>query len=105
MESFLYHKEKKIYVFKFPIKVLLDLGERYVVVLDISSGEGSNDNIYCINKEGQLLWQIEKRELWHKHNSYQHVVWKNNELTAYSPNLEFKVDINTGIILGVEFAK
>ena len=105
MQSFLYRNEKLIQEFKYPIRCMLDLENKYIIVLEIPTGVQINDNVYCINKDGRLLWQIEQRYYEGESPSY-HNVWITSEgLFAYRPNYEYKIDIATGKILSVDFLK
>lgn len=42
----------------YPIKKEIDFGDRKVLLLDVPIGVIYNNNVLCIDKKEQILWQI-----------------------------------------------
>ncbi len=103
--SKVYFGNRKVGDFKYPIRCLLDLTNKYIVLLEVPSNEMYSENVFCINKEGKLLWQIEKKKMPHSFSSYYGLDYNKNALLVYSSSIERLVDLNSGKILETDIVK
>ncbi|MBS3914965.1 MAG: hypothetical protein KG003_10725 [Bacteroidetes bacterium] len=103
--SSIYNKHLKIVDFNYPIRSILELPDRYVIVLEIPSEIHYPNNVFCYNKDGKLLWQVESQELLHPITSYYGLEYKDNHLIIFSSSIEREIDINTGKIINADFFK
>ena len=46
--------------FDFPVNEALEAGEVLIVVLDVPPDEVMTENVFCVSKDGKVLWQIER---------------------------------------------
>jgi hypothetical protein len=87
--SKVYFEKLKVGDFKFPIRCILDLSDRYIILLEIPSNELFPENIFCVSKRGEMLWQLEKKEMPHPLSAYYGLEYSNNNtLLVYSSSLE-----------------
>lgn len=103
--SALFFENIRIGEFMYPIRNLLDLTDRYVILLEIPSTVDFPDNIFCYSKKGEKLWQIEKKEMPHKFSTYYSLAYTSGSLLVYSSSIERIVDLNTGKIIKTDFIK
>lgn len=100
--SRIYFLDKKIGEFKYPIRSILYLEYKMIVLLEVPSNEFFSENVFCINNDGEVLWQIEKNEMLHPFSSYYELALRNNSLFVFSSGIERKIDIDSGKILNTE---
>jgi len=66
MSNFVVEKEKlifnsgKVVTFLYPIKKTLEFNDVIVVMLEIPPKTGYSNNVFAVNQEGEILWQIGK---------------------------------------------
>ncbi len=66
LSNFVVEKEKLIFnsgevvAFPYPIKKTLEFDNVVVVMLEIQPKNGYSNNVFAVNQEGKILWQIEK---------------------------------------------
>jgi hypothetical protein len=48
--------------FEFPIKSIVEFKNLVVVLLDQDYYKRDNENVFCVNKEGVIIWQVPKYE-------------------------------------------
>lgn len=106
MNSKLIRDNKIIHEFPFAIQEIRELDDRYIIVLRVPQDKIYNENVFCVSKEGKMLWQIEKRDLMREKSPYIGTAYDKKELIIYNLySFEMRVDINTGRILSTEFSK
>jgi hypothetical protein len=106
MLSLVYFKDKKIAELEYPIQSFLDLGDKYVILLSVSLSDNYPENVFCFNKKGEMLWQIEKAPMpdgWPFYNGVQFI--NEMEIYVYALSIERVVDLNSGKILRADFVK
>lgn len=96
----------KVVGFKFPIAETLVFEEGIVVMLDVPPKSGFNENVYGINFDGQILWQIAARKYVYDDSPYTGIGYKNGMAALYNwDGLESVVDPKTGKVLEEDYRK
>ena len=92
------------------LKQVLYLNDRIIYRLLVNTFEyKNNENIYCIDNEGKLLWQVESKDNFpnpiHPYTGIR-LDEKTGELWAYNWNgFDCQLDIETGKVLKQIFTK
>lgn len=101
IENSLFFKGRKLYNFSFPIKMFIPYKED-CLVLD----KGLNkSNLFCIDQDGKLKWQVEEREKNPEFYPFINIKIKEDKIIAYDGNFETLINPNTGKILNIQFVK
>jgi outer membrane protein assembly factor BamB len=92
---------EQIHTFNYPIDSYLIKDDKIFVLLDLlARGSHNNENVYCLDFEGNIIWQMEKIKRVTPDSPVVHIELANNTLKAIDWNGEnFTLDINTGKIL------
>lgn len=84
-------------------------GLREVIIVDSNATSilAKGRNVFLVDKDGKVLWQIEPAVQSHGVTGFSNVyLGKHNELLAYSSNgIEYTVDLATGRILSKELVR
>lgn len=89
-----------IYKFSYPIQEVLKLDDMYVVILDYPLTKVFEPNVFCISREGKLLWQIEKKGEYKDNSAYTTSVYEEGKLIIYNFfGFAQEIDKKTGKIL------
>jgi hypothetical protein len=97
---------KKNIVFDFSIRQVIEINTFLIIRLADKAGMFGNENIYCVNDEGTLIWQIEKVPHVHNNSPYTNIWEEKGNLRAYNWDGEgVTIDIKTGKIISREFMK
>ena len=90
----------------FPVKQELDINGNKVVLLKLPSEVIYNRNVFCIDVNGNVLWQIEELLSYpgpYKKCHYAHIEFKAGKLILWNwCDLKLIVDPQTGVILSKE---
>src|SRR5687767_8247378 len=91
-------------VFDADISKTLVLGDVLVILLDYM--RVPNENVYGVDKDGNLLWRIQQEKFPYKENPYANIYELNGRLglSNYS-GFQIEADPLTGKILKKEFTK
>lgn len=116
----LYYDNKHICEFGFLINSIKEHNDNCIVMLEPQE----NENVYCLNRSGKLIWKIppdegiheiikmntnslfEGKKYYESKCPYTGIDIVNGELYLYNwCGFSMKVDVNTGQILNVDFVK
>jgi hypothetical protein len=86
---------------------LADLGEVVLIDCKIATNCDSARNVFLLNPEGDVLWQIETGGSFHGVIGYSDIYFDpNNKLMAYSRDgIEYEIDPTSGRVLGKELIR
>lgn len=51
-------EDKHTVEFEFPIKKTLEIEELLIVLIESPMGKIYNDNVFCVNSQGKIIWQV-----------------------------------------------
>ena len=98
--------EKLVYTFLYGINNYLIYDNKIIVLLSVPDQVSYNENIFCFNLDGNLLWQVARANEHNKICPFTGISINNNKFTPYkSCGILCIVDVNTGKILSSEFIK
>jgi hypothetical protein len=101
-------KNGSIAEFNFPIEKVVELGNLVFVVLQVLKTK-YNENVFSLNENGQVLWQIEKSKTINEISGecpYIDIEIRNGKLTLFNfCGFRFIVDPQTGKIVDETFTK
>lgn len=97
--------QKKEVIFNFFIEKVIPVDNFFLVLLEYEVGIIFNENVFCLNSEGKILWQVEPLEIMKGEDSpYTGMSFINGKITLYSwDGTDVVVDINTGKVLSTGF--
>lgn len=97
----------KVVVLPYTIGKHLTINNLLLAVLDIPIGQTFNENVYCINSDGNIIWQIKKQDYLYRDSPYVGLrqdaignIWLINWDGA-----QYRIDIFTGNVLEEVFYK
>jgi hypothetical protein len=100
----LFIEDKMIDVADFIQKLLLF--QSRIVVLTKNDQLKDDQNIYCYDESGILIWKIPACDKLNSANDYTNIYLDDDNLMAYCRNgIEVTVDVNTGLFLKEELVK
>lgn len=93
--------------FGFEVKASLILFNKLILVLDPNNYSPINENVVCLNSNGDKIWTIEYGE-WPENRDcpVTGIWWRNNKLFVYRRcGIEQEIDVNNGKELNSELIK
>lgn len=107
LNNILFVDNLEVYSFIFDIKDFIVLDERIVVLINSPTKSLFNENIFCIDKNGQLIWQVEKVVHIYEDSPYDKIVNCNNEsIEAWNcDSCNYLINIQNGKIISRRFTK
>lgn len=92
--------------FSYPIAKALEFEDAVVVMLDVPPGGRMNENVFGINGDGQILWQIEKKPSPYPDSPYLDLnrIDANAKIGNWSGD-EYVIEPATGKILEERYTK
>ncbi len=106
-ENILKYKDKMIYEFPYKIKDFKFIKDRVIVLIESPVKSNFNENIFCLNLNGDLIWQVEKIDHIYSDSPYdsievdEKVILKADNYDSFL----YELDIETGKILDKRFTK
>ena len=101
-----YECQKKEINFLFPIRQVLELENMLIVRLEPDIGKIFNENVFCYDKEGKLIWQIEPIHYFIPDSPYTSIHMEGDRLFLYNwSGIEVEVCPKNGSILYKKFIK
>ena len=103
-ENKLVVKDNKIN-FQSPIKKVLDVGDRLLVLVQDQSTRDSkkHGNIYGVNVDGKKIWVIQPTKPfggWYR--PFTGIYMRDNDAIAYSPiGIEYKINLDNGELIDI----
>ena len=98
------------YDFEFNIRIVIQYKENYVVLLAIPFNQTEINNIYCLDSDAKLVWQVEDLSARYPELKtllpYEQMEIKDDIIFAsdfYGRN--YQINVNNGKIEGVKFVK
>jgi len=92
--------------FLYPIDRVVEIAETIIILLDVPSNAIYNENIYCITKDGEPVWQIEKTRPNNVESPYVNIYLSNDKLMAVNyDGWTEEVNISSGHIVNSKFSK
>lgn len=91
--------DNALVVFDYPIKMVFEDSEMFIVCLKIPSGAVFNENIYGVTKEGQISWEISKQYYLYESSNFRNI--HKNEEGVWLVNWDgsqYLIDVITGEI-------
>ncbi len=95
--------------FSFDIRDVIKYEDYYIVLLDIPTDKKDLNNIYCLDKKGKMVWQVEDiNKIYPRRNNlpYEQMGIKDGVIYAsdfYGRN--YSIDFKTGKIGGYRIMK
>ena len=103
----LYHGKKEIFSREFQIKQVLEIAGYCVILTDVPKGRIDNENVFCINLKGDLIWRISHTEHLYQDSPYMNME-KDIDDTILLMNWDggnVKVNVLTGEIISKGWSK
>ena len=93
--------------FKFDIAEYIELNNIIVVRLKVPTDIIFNENIFGVNTDGKIVWQIVSREFMHKNSPYTNMKKVNNSRVNLSnwDGTQVLINPNNGNILDEKWVK
>lgn len=99
-------KSGKTVSFDYPVNDFLVFQKVIVVILDVPVQEKFNENVFAISDKGNILWQIEKRQLVYENSPYTGIESSGDNVILYNwDGLKLTVVAETGKIISQRFEK
>jgi outer membrane protein assembly factor BamB len=107
VRNIIYKDDIELCKFRFDIADVKVSVSRMIVLLKSPEGSFFNENIFCINENGELIWQIESISHFYDDSPYDRIsIISDNTIEAWNyDSINYFVDINTGKILSKKFTK
>ena len=101
MDKDLIINNKILYTFDYPIDEYIVIEGKIIVLLDILARNAHyNENVYCVDFNGNLIWQMEEIERVSKDSPITGMNLEDGQLKVFDWHGEyFILDINTGKII------
>lgn len=93
---------------RFPVAEVLDLDSGLVVRVDVPPGEHLNRNVYFVDPDGSIAWQIEESPHGTQTDRPFMKIWREpgGEIRAGNWNgVDYRVDLHSGAIEPAAFPK
>ncbi len=104
-ERILFDNGKEI-AFAQTITKALDFGNAIVIMLDVPQGTIFNENVYGIDRDGNILWQVSKEKYVYEDSPYTDIQLAGNAVVLYNwDGLRLSVEPATGRILKKEYGR
>jgi hypothetical protein len=92
--------------FDYPVNDFLVFQKVTVVILDVPVQKKFNENVFAISDNGNILWQIEKRQFVYENSPYTGIESSGNNVILYNwDGLKLTVVPETGEIISQVFEK
>jgi hypothetical protein len=100
MNKVLTHNGNIIYKFDYPIKKYINIGDIFVVLLDVPAGKILNENVLCVAVDGGVRWIIEEIERMYEDSPYTNIEETDEGIRLCNwDGTKSIVDIQTGLFL------
>lgn len=99
-KNIVYRDDKKIKEFEFPIYQIVVFDRAIVVLLDRDYYKVNNENVFCINYDGNLLWQVPIFEYLDKRSPFVELKKEGENIKLFNWSGEFVlIEPTTGKII------
>lgn len=89
-----------------PIVKVLRADKTLVILLSISRKEHSNENVYGISEQGEILWKVPRIYHAYTKSPFTNIAFRDNELILINwDGNDYTVDPSTGSLLKKTFTK
>lgn len=92
--------------FKYPVAEAIDFQDAIVVRLEISVGQQLNENVYGVDYNGQILWQIQRQRHVYSNSPYTYIGRKGDAaLLSNWDGLELTIEPATGNVMDESYGR
>lgn len=92
--------------FDYPIDEVVDCGKTLVVMIEPDPGVPFNENVYGVDKCGQIAWQIQRRSHVYKDSPYTGMLKDDSNVKVFNWDGEtLTLNPSDGAIIKVEYGK
>ena len=94
--------------FKYPVDKVLSINQTMVVLLKVPLTEVFNENIFGVNDQGKIIWQVQERLNLHRNDEPYMNIWVTDDDRLNcndSIGLNFWIDSSNGSITYVGLTK
>lgn len=92
--------------FQYPIRKVIEYQDVYFIRIEPDIGKILNENVFCYDKEGNFVWQVEPIPLVKKDSPYTNIYMQGSKLFLYNwGGVEVEVEPMSGKILSKCFTK
>lgn len=107
IQNQLFKDNNSLIKFQFPIAEFKLIENFIIVLLDVPLDIVLNENLFCIDLNGAILWQIEKIKHIYNDSTFTNIIIdKNNNIQSYNQDgFMYTINIYSGKIIEKRFLK